>query len=493
MTQRFLVVLGLAALSAPAVARAQVIDRTTPPVLAPPPSLQLPDIATATLPNGLTLYVVEMREVPVVQFALAVAGGGREDHAVPGLASFAADMLDEGADTLDAFGIAALAEYYGAALRTSASWDEIRVSLKVPRRNLDSALALMAIVALRPTFRSTEVARQRDLRLAKILQERDQPETVASLAFNAIVFPEGHPYHASLTGDSVSTAGLDSTSVREFYRRVFCPNGAKLVVTGDMTVAEATQAAQAHFGAWQSCHTSVGHETGPLPYDLASPVNLTIAQTQVYLIDKPGAAQSVIRLGGPGISRHHKDYIAIEVMNTILGGSFSSRLNSNLRETKGYTYGARSWFSYRPMPGPFTAGASVRTDVTDSSLVEFFREIRAIRDTPVSPTELERAKAYLALGLAGDFETTSQMAGKVAELLTFGLPLTYYNDYVQRVMAVTAEDVQRVARDHLRPDNVAIVAVGDLARIRDEVEALSMGPSSVRDLYGQPVSSDSRP
>jgi predicted Zn-dependent peptidase len=489
MTQRFLVVLGLAALSAPVVAGAQAIDRTQPPVLAPPPSLQLPNIATATLPNGLTLYVVEMREVPIVQFALAVAGGGREDHATPGLASFTADMLDEGADTLDAFGIAALAEYYGADLRTSANWDEIRVSLKVPRRNLDSALALMATVALRPTFRGTEVARQRDLRLARILQERDRPETVASLAFNAIVFPEGHPYHASLTGDSLSTLGLDSTVVREFYHQAFCAGRATLIVTGDMDLAEASAAIQRHFGGWQDCPTAPARAV-EAKHDLASPVNLTIDQTQVYLIDKPGAAQSVIRIGGPGISRHHEDYIAIGVMNTILGGSFSSRLNSNLRETKGYTYGARSQFSYRPMPGPFTAGASVRTDVTDSSLVEFFREIRAIRDAPVSPTELERAKAYLALGLAGDFETTSQMAGKVAELLTFGLPLIYYNNYVQRVMAVTAEDVVRVARAHLHPENVAVVVVGDLARIRDEVEALSLGPSRIRDLYGQPMSSD---
>jgi predicted Zn-dependent peptidase len=482
------VVLGLAALSAPSVAEAQAIDRTQPPVLAPPPSLQLPDVATATLPNGLNLVVVEMREVPVAQFTLAVIGGGREDYATPGLASFTADMLDEGADTLDAFGIAALAEYYGADLRTSASWDEIRVSLKVPRRNFDTALALMATVALRPTFSSTEVTRQRDLRLARILQERDRPETVASLAFNAIVFPEGHPYHASLTGDSLSTLGLDSTVVREFYHQAFCAGRATLIVTGDMDLAEARAATQRHFGAWQDCPTAA--RAVGAKHDLASPVNLTIGQTQVYFIDKPGAAQSVIRIGGPGISRHHADYIALGVMNTILGGSFSSRLNSNLRETKGYTYGARSQFSYRPMPGPFTAGASVRTNVTDSSLVEFFREIRAIRDAPVSPTELERAKAYLSLGLAGDFETTSQMAGKVAELLTFGLPLTYYNNYVQQVMAVTAEEVERVARAHLHPEAVAVVVVGDLARIRDEVEALSLGPSRIRDLYGQPMSAD---
>jgi len=487
MTHRVLALLGIATIGVLHPSSAQNLDRTTPPVLSPPPSLRLPPIEAASLPNGLALYVVEMREVPVVQFSLAVPGGGRQDGARPGLSSFAADLLDEGADTLDAFGIAALAEYYGADLSTYADWDAMVVSLKVPYRNLDSALSLMATVALRPSFRDIDVARQRDLRLARILQQRDRPESVANLAFNALVFPAGHPYHASLTGDSLSTIGLDSTIVREFYAQVFCPNAATLVVTGSVSVAEAMQAAQSHFGTWQRCQASAVAEAAPAQHDLTSPVDLSIDRTHVFLVDKPGAPQSVIRIGWPGISRHSADYIIIEVMNTILGGSFSSRLNSNLRETKGYTYGAWSGFAYRPLPGPFTAGASVRTDVTDSALVEFFREIRTIRDSAVTPTELDRAKAYLALGLAGEFETTSQMAGKVMELLTFGLPRTYYDDYVQRVMAVTAADVQRVAREYLQPDRTVVVVVGDVASIRAPMDALGLGASSIRDLAGQPV------
>jgi len=487
MMYRVVALLGIATIGVLHPSHAQVVDRTTPPELSPPPALRLPPIETASLPNGLTLHVVEMREVPVVQFSLAVPGGGRQDGARPGLASFTADLLDEGADTLDAFGIAALTEYYGADLNTYADWDAMVVNLKVPYRNLDSALALMATVALRPSFRNIDVARQRDLRLARILQQRDRPESVAGLAFNALVFPEGHPYHASLTGDSLSTVGLDSTIVRQAYDQVFCPNSATLVVTGSISVAEAVQATQDHFGTWQRCPPSAVATAAPAQHDLTSPVNLSIDRTRVFFVDKPGAAQSVIRIGGPGISRHNADYIVIEVMNTILGGSFSSRLNSNLRETKGYTYGAWSGFAYRPLPGPFTAGASVRTDVTDSALVEFFREIRTIRDSAVSQTELDRAKAYLALGLAGEFETTSQMAGKVMELLTFGLPLSYYDDYVQRVMAVTTADVQRVARTYLEPDRTVVVVVGDLASIRASVDALGLGASSIRDIAGHPA------
>jgi zinc protease len=174
-------------------------------------------------------------------------------------------------------------------------------------------------------------------------------------------------------------------------------------------------------------------------------------------------------------------------MNTILGGSFSSRLNQNLRETKGYTYGAGSFFIYRPVPGPFVASSSVRTDVTDSSLVEFFNELNAIRTTPVSRVELDRARNYIALGLPGDFETTGQMANKVGEMLTFGLPASYYNGYVRRIMAVTAADVQRVAQRYFDPSRVAVVVVGDTLKIRPGIEALHLGPIVPAGLDGRPA------
>jgi zinc protease len=208
---------------------------------------------------------------------------------------------------------------------------------------------------------------------------------------------------------------------------------------------------------------------------------------EIFLVDKPGAAQSVIVIGAAGVERTNPDYAAIEVMNTLLGGSFSSRLNSNLREEKGYTYGAGSGFSYRPLPGPFNAGSSVRTNVTDSSLVEFFKEFDRLRNEPVDPVELERAKAYLALGLAGEFETTTQMAGQVGGLIRFGLPFTYYDGYVPRIMAVTADDVRRVARQYVRSDRFTIVVVGDIAAIRAGIEALKLGPVSVRDMAGHEV------
>lgn len=450
----------------------QAVDRTRPPALAPPPELHLPAIETATLPNGLQIRLVRMTEVPLVQFQLLVAGGSRQDGALAGLATFTAGMLDEGAGTRDALGIAAQAEFLGASLSTSATWDQTAVTLRVPRRTMTAALDLMADVVLRPTFVSAEVTRQRDLRLAGILQQRDQPNAVANLVFNAELFPADHPYHRSPGGDSLSTAALDSATVRNFYDQTMVANRATLLVTGDITLAEARREIAARFGGWKAGAALERTAQAPPPVD---------RPTTLYLVDKPGAAQSVLFLGHRGIPRDHPDWFAVEVMNTILGGSFSSRLMTNLRETKGYTYGAGSRFQNRPIPGPFLASSQVRTNVTDSSLVEFMRELEAIRTAPVAPTELDRAKAYLALGLPGDFETTGQMAGQLAELLTYGQEPAFFESYVQRVMGVTAEDVQRVARTWIDPDRMVIVVVGDLTQVRPGIERLGLGAIELRE------------
>ncbi len=452
-------------------AAAQGFDRSRPPELPPPPAFKSPTVRTATLPNGIKLNVVEMREVPLVHVSVEIAGGSRLDGGVPGLATFTAGMLDEGAGTRDANAIAGEVAYLGAQLFTGASWDAASITLRAPRRTLEPALDLLADVLLRPNFRASEVQRQRDLRIAQLIQQRDQPQAVASLTFNRLVFPDGHPYHRSAQGDSGSVAGFDSTSVHGFYQRTYRPDRTTIVVTGDVTLAEARDILTRRLGAWRP---AAGQ-----PAAAPAVANPPSRPAKVYLVDKPGAAQSVIMIGTPGVDRHDPDYFPIEVMNTILGGSFSSRLNTVLRETKGYTYGARSGFSYRPLPGPFVASSAVRTDVTDSSLVEFFREFQEIRERPVSDAELERAKAYVALSLAGDFETTSQVATQMENLLAFGLPLDYFDDYVGKVMAVTAADVQRVARRVIRPDQFAIVIVGDVGKIRAGVEKLALGPVEV--------------
>ena len=455
----------------PPLLHAQALDRTKVPALLPPPSFRTPAVASAALPNGIRLHVVEMREVPLVHITVSVAGGSRLDGGQPGLATFMANMLDEGAGSRDAASIAGEVAYLGATLSTGASWDATAVTLRAPKRTLEAAVGLLADVVMRPSFLAAEVRRQRDLRLAQLIQQRDQPTALASLAFNALVYPASHPYHRSATGDSASTATLDSATVRAFWERTVRPERTTVVVTGDISLTEA----RALLGRWLGSWRPTSAEDAVTP----PATNPPSQPAKVYLVDKPGAAQSVIRIGAPGVERSDSAYYTIEVMNTLLGGSFSSRLNTTLRETKGYTYGASSGFTYRPLPGPFVAQASVRTDVTDSSLVEFFREFKLLRDSLVSPEELDRAKAYLALGLAGDFETTGQVAAQLTGLLTYNLPLNYYDQYVPRVMAVTAADVQRVARRLIVPERFTIVIVGDVEKIRPGIERLGIAPVAV--------------
>jgi len=463
----------VAALVVPVTLAAQ--DKSThtrPPALPATPALAVPAVRTSALPNGIQLRVVEQRELPLVQVTLMITGGSRLDADTPGIATFMAGMLDEGAGTRDALGLQSELAYLGANLSTSADWDRITVSLKVPVRTLPAALALVSDVVMRPTFRSDEVRRQRDLRLTSLLQSRDQPNVLAGLAFNQAVFPATHPYARNASGDSVTVAKYDSALVRRFYEGSVRPERASLFVVGDVTEAQIRTLLTQQLGSWRAAGSPI-----PLP---AAPVTAAHpATTRVWLVDKPDAAQSVIMIGWPGVERTSPDYAALQVMNTLLGGSFTSRLNMNLREAKGYSYGANSGFTYRVVPGPFLASSSVRTNVTDSSLVEIFKEIRGVRDSVVPPEELDRAKAFVELGLPGTLESTSQIAGQMAQLATFGLTLDELPRLVARVRTVTAADVQRVARQYLTPDKAHVVVVGDLAKVKGPVEQLGLGTATV--------------
>ena len=455
---------------------AQEPDRSRPPRLPPPPALRVPAVQTATLPNGLEIAVVEMHKVPVVDVTLLVdAGTVRDPDSLPGLATFTALMLQQGAGSRSALDIADEAAFLGASLNTSASYDGAEASLHVPKRRLGPALDLLADVVLRPTFPDSEVARQRDLRRAQILQQQDQPVVMANIAFAAIVFGAAHPYGRPTNGTEASTAALSRDRVVDFYRSYYRPNGARLLVVGDVTLEEARQLVAARWGGWAPVAAA--------PEPAATPP--AGAPRTIYLVDKPGAAQSVFRIGQVGVSRSTPDYFALEVLNTILGGSFTSRLNQNLRETHGYTYGASSQFAMRRQAGPFVAASSVVTAKTDSALIEFLRELRRIRDDSVPQAELDKARAYVTLGLPGEFETTRGAAQQFAELLEYGLPLDYFASYIPRINAVTATDVQRVARQYLDPGHLAIVVVGDKSQIESGLAALHEGPIAERDLWGR--------
>ena len=457
---------------------AQAVDRAKPPVLKPTPPLKLPAVQTATLPNGLTLAVVEMHKVPVVDVEVLIdAGAARDPGDLPGLATFTALMLQQGAGARAALDVADEAAFLGAQLGTTATLDGAVASLHVPRRRLEPGLDLLADVVLRPTFSDSEVARQRELRGAQLVQQRDEPVAVANVAFPAIVYGRGHPYGHPLNGTDAATAALTRDRVVAFYRAYYRPNAARILVVGDITLAEARALLVGRFGTWQQ---------GDVP-ELVGGSAPAPAPRAVYLIDKPGAAQSVIRIGHVGPARSTPDWYALEVLNTILGGAFTSRLNQNLRETHGYTYGAFSQFAARRLTGAFVALASVVTAKTDSSLVEFLKELRRIREEPVPDAELAKAKAYVVLGLPGEFETTGGAAAQFRDVLNYGLPLDYYDRYMERIGAVTATDVQRVARQYIDPDHFDIIVVGDKAQIEAGIKALNEGPIVYRDLWGQEI------
>jgi zinc protease len=460
--------------AAPSSAAAGV-DVTKPPTLAPPDGLRLPAVTTRELPNGLRLMIVEHHELPLADFILIVKSGGETDEPGKlGTATLATSLLREGTTSRNSLQIADQAAFLGVGLFSGSGWDATTLQLHTPTAQLDSALALFADVALHPTFPEAELERLRKTRLTSLLQVKDRAPEIANRAYAAIVFGTA-AYGRPLTGDEASTNAIQQADVRRFYETYVRPNNATLLVVGDVRPDDIERRVRTLFGGWE--------RRPVLPANYGQP---PVAKgTTIYLVDKPGAAQSSFRIGGVGVARSTEDYFPLIVMNTVLGGSFTSRLNNNLRETKGYTYGASSGFSMRRAAGPFTASAEIVAAKTDSALIEFMKELRAIRDT-VPAEELEKAKRYLQLQFPGNFETTGGIANQLSQLVTHDIPLSFYNNYMQSVAAVTQADVQRVARKYIDPDRLAIVIVGDRKAIEPALTSIGIGPVAVVDITGRP-------
>jgi len=452
-------------------------DRSKPPELGPPPRVALPPIVTRELPNGLKLLIVEHHELPLADFVLLVGSGSTTDPvSKTGVANLTATMLREGTTTRKSLDIADQIAYLGISLSPSSSWESSTLSLHTPIAQLDSALSLFADVALRPSFPADEFERLRKNRLTDLLRLRDQGPAIANLAFPAIIYGGVHPYGAATLGTEASVKSLSVADLQGYYQTNFKPNNSTLIIVGDVNPAQIEQKISALFGGWQRGDVPQPTYTDPPK----------AATTTVYLIDKPGAAQSSFRIGSVGVPRSTKDYFALSVMNTILGGSFTSRLMQNLRETRGYTYGASSRFDMRRNAGPFLASAEIVAAKTDSALLEFMKELNAIRQS-VPASELSRAKRFLQLQLPGNFETTQDIAFQLVPVALYGLPLDYYNNYVQNIEAITEADVARVAQQYINPGSLAVVIVGDRKSIEPGWKAINVGPVVIRDISGQPI------
>src|SRR2546422_2952337 len=340
------------------------VDRTKPPELGPPPRVSIPPIITRELPNGLKLMIVEQHELPLADFVLLIGSGSTAAPAgKAGIANLVSAMLREGTRSRKSLDIADQISFLGIRLSPTSSWESSTLSLHTPTAQMDSALALFADVALYPSFPPNEFERIRKTQLTDLLQQRDQGPVIASKAFPAILYGNAHPYGAPLEGTEYSVKSITSVDLQLYYKANLRPNNATLIIVGDVNPAQIEAKINNLFGSWQR---------GDVPaLNYGEPPKAST--TTIYLIDKPGAAQSSFRIGAVGVPRSTKDYFALTVMNTILGGSFTSRLNQNLRETRGNTYGASSRLDIRRAASPLLATAEIVTAKSDSTMIDLLK------------------------------------------------------------------------------------------------------------------------
>jgi zinc protease len=455
--------------------------RKTAPQPGPPSSLSLPVPTSFKLSDGMTVLLAEQHKLPVVAAHLVVLTGSDANPVnKPGLASFTAAMLTEGTNRRSAPQIADDAAQIGTSISSSSTSDFSAVSIRVLKQNVAPALDLLSDVSLNPKFDPAEIERIRKQRQTDILQIKDEPVRLAIGAFLKEVYGPGHPYGYREVGTAQSNAAITREDMVNFWKKGYVPGNAALVLSGDLTPEEARSLAEKYFGEWK----------GGTSKHVPPPVEAKTSKT-IYIVDKPAAPQTFVLAGGLGVPRSSPDYVPIEVMNNALGGLFSSRINMNLREEHGYTYGAFSTFLYRRGPGIFGAGGGIRTDVTAPAVGEIFKELERIRSAPLTADELKLAKDSFSLSLAGLFETSDRTASTVGDLFTYDLPLDYYKLLPAKINAVTSKDVQQVATRYIHPDTSIVVAVGDRAKIEPELKKLSIGPIEMVDYDGNPVRAQS--
>ncbi len=447
------------------------VDRSTGvPEAGSPPAASFPAIQRATLPNGLEIVLAERHTIPVVRFELTVDGGYAADQfGTPGTASLAMDLMDEGTARRTSLQISEELALLGASLGSGAGLDAANVSLSALKENLDASLDVFADVVLHPAFPENEFARLKRERLARIQQEKAQPIGIALRVFSTLLYGQGHAYGNPLTGSGTeaSVQGMTRDDLAQFHATWFKPNNAKLLVVGDITMEEIRPKLERLFRDWRR---------GDVPQKNLA----TVPQkdgSAIYVFDRPGAQQSMIIAGHVAPPRNSPDEIAIEAMNTILGGEFTARINMNLREDKHWSYGAQSLFWPAKGQRPFFVYAPVQSDKTAESVAEIRAELSAIgSDRPATAEELDRAKASRTLTLPGQWETAAAVLGSISEIVEYGLPDDYFATYPGKVRALTLSDINRAAGAVLHPDKVVWIVVGDRAKIEQGLRDLNIGP-----------------
>ena len=439
-------------------------------------ALSLPAAKAFTLANGLTVMHVAKPGLPLVSASLVLrAGQSSNTIDQPGLASFTAAMLTEGTATRSARQLADQVANLGASLNSGAGTDSARVDVSSLKTNFAARLALLADVALHPAFSPAEVARQQSGRLAELAQLREQAPAIASVVANRALYGNAHPLGVSPLGNEAAIKATDSAALKAFWQVHYRPDQAALVVAGDITEAELRGLAESLFGGWQRPAAAAAA--------LAARAAATTA-ARVVFVDKPGAPQTALAVVEPGPRADAPDAASIKVMNAALGGLFTSRINTQLREVKGYTYGTSSSYAMGRSSGQFGIRGSVRTDVTGAALADMFAEIKGMRAKPMGAAELSRVRNAQLLSLPGLFDTNGVVVASYASNWALGLPITQITSTPARLNAVSAASAFKAARDHVDPAALIVVAVGDKAKVLPQLEAFGRKPLEMRDTAG---------
>ena len=457
-------------------------DRSKPPEPGAPPDTKFPQLERATLSNGLKIVLARRPSIPQVRFDLLLdAGFAADQSGIPGTASLALAMLDEGTAQRNALQISDQLAQLGANLRTGSKLDVSSVSLEALRETLDPSLAIYADVILHPSFPRSDFARLKKQRLAQIRQEKADPVGLALRVFPGLLYGKGHAYANPWTGSGTeeSTAKITREALVRFHQAWFKPNHATLVVVGATTLGEIRPKLERLFAGWK-------------PGDVPAKSIAEVAQQPkpvVYLIDRPGSLQSLIIAGNVAPPKANPQEVSIQTMNGVLGSDFSSRVNMNLREDKHWAYGAFTFFRDARGQRPFVAYAPVQTDKTKEAVVELDKELRGIiKDRPIQPDELSRAQASLTLTLPGSWETMDALAGAIVDIVSFGLDDRYYDTFADKVRAQTIASLTAAAAEVVHPDRLVWVVVGDRSKIEPGLRELNLGEIRLIDSDGRPVS-----
>lgn len=448
------------------------VDRSRLPDVGSDPAFRFPAIVRHTLSNGLDLRTVEHRAMPVLSIVVQIEGGsGADPSHQEGLAAITADMVDEGTGSLTAIDVSDAIARLGAEYDADVGADVTTFSLTTLARFAERGMSLLADLVTRPSLRESDFQRVRQLRLDRLRQLKDVAPAVAERAFLRLVYGE-HPYGHLAIGTGSALRSLAVDDVAGFHRGRFIPSQSTLIIAGDMTHDRMRALAEDVFASWED-------RALPVAWDKASEIEPPQdARVRLAIVPREGAAQSELRIGHLSARRNTPDYPALLVMNSVLGGQFVSRVNLKLREEKGFTYGARTGFDWRRGRAPFSLYASVHTAATAEAVQDAHAEIEGLRGSrPVISTELALAKTSLTRGYPRNFETASQVARGVAQLALYGLPDTYFQEFVPKVNAVTGDDVTRVANAYLDPSKLTTLVVGDHPVVVD----------SLTRLFGDPV------